>query len=413
VGLKYFPFGDAFEHAFVSEAGLSISWQLSAHWHRGDATVNSIGIPISCKLSLLNYLRSDCPCLAPWHGDCFSIAAARTLKLDWHQPMGKKLTALLFLMSTFGSTHLLALGNDEPVEFHQNGYQINVTIATHPFATYYFDPAVTKPYLFPLRSAKGTVITRSFPMLSDVAGEVHDEPHQRAMYFAHGSINGFDFWGEAAFPKWSNHSARTFGRTVFRKLDQMIGGAESGALRVTFDLVKPDGTTIAEETQAYAFRGDENSRTIDCEFTIHASEGPVEIGDTKEGTFAIRLVKALDSPPGHMVNSAGATGEKEIWGKRADWVDYYGNVSGEDVGIAIFDHPENFRHPTYWHARAYGLLAANPFGVREFTRDRHQDGAYTIPAGGSLILRYRVLIHHGDYREAQVADAYKKYAAEK
>jgi hypothetical protein len=327
--------------------------------------------------------------------------------------MGKKLTALLSLLLTFGPALVLAFGKDEPVELQQNGYQINVLIAGRPFTTYYFDPGVAKPYLFPLRSAKGTVITRSFPMLSDIAGEVLDEPHQRAMYFAHGSINGFDCWGEAAFPKWSNHSARTFGRAVFRKLDQMIGGAESGALRVTFDLVKPNGETIAEETQAYTFLGEENSRTIDCEFTIHASEGAVEFGDTKEGTFAIRLVKALDSPPGHMVDSSGATGEKEIWGKRADWVDYYGNVSGEDVGIAIFDHPENFRHPTYWHARAYGSLAANPFGVREFTRDRHQDGKDTIPPGGSLILRYRVLIHLGDYREAQVADAYKKYAAEK
>jgi hypothetical protein len=375
--------------------------------------MNSIGTPNSCKRFPLNYLRSGCPCLAPWHGDCFLITAARTWKLNWYQPMGKKLTALLSLILTFGPARLFALGNDEPVEFQQNGNQINILIATRPFATYYFDPAVTKPYLFPLRSAKGTVITRSFPMQSDIAGEARDEPHQRAMYFAHGSVDGFDFWGEAAFPKWSNHSSRTFGRTLFRKIDQMTGGPDSGTLRVTFDLVKADGATIAEETQSYIFSGDEHSRTIDCEFTIHASEGPVEIGDTKEGTFAIRLVKTLDSPPGHMVNSTGATGEKEIWGKRADWVDYYGNVSGEDVGIAIFDHPENFRHPTYWHARAYGLLAANPFGVREFTRDRRQDGEYTIPAGGSLILRYRVLIHHGDYREAQVADAYKKYAAEK
>ena len=413
MGLEYFSFGDAIEPAFLSEAGLPISRQLSADWHQGDATVNSNGTPISCKLFPLNYLRSDSPCLTTWHGDCSLAAAGLTSKLDWHQPMRKKLTALLLLMLTFGSTPFLALGSDKPVEFQHNGNQINILIDTRPFATYYFDPAIAKPYLFPLRSAKGTVITRSFPMLGDISGEVRDEPHQRAMYFAHGSINGFDFWGEAAFPKWSNHSARTFGRTLFHTLDQMIGGPESGTLRVTFDLVKPDGTTIAEETQAYTFSGDENSRTMDCEFTIHGSEGAIEFGDTKEGTFAIRLVKDLDSPPGLMVNSAGANGEKEIWGKRADWVDYYGNVSGEDVGIAIFDHPQNFRHPTYWHARAYGLLAANPFGVREFTRDRHQDGAYTIPAGGSLTLRYRVLIHHGDYREAQVADAYKKYAAGK
>jgi Methane oxygenase PmoA len=113
------------------------------------------------------------------------------------------------------------------------------------------------------------------------------------------------------------------------------------------------------------------------------------------------------------VNPAGASDEKGIWDKRADWVDYYGNVAGEVAGIGIFDHPENFGHPTYWHARGYGLFAANPFGLREFTHDRRQNGGYTIPAGGSLSLRYRVLIHHGDYREAQVADAYRNYTAAK
>jgi hypothetical protein len=301
----------------------------------------------------------------------------------------------------------------EPVELQRHGYQIDIAIGGRPFTTFNFDPAVAKPYLFPLQSAQGTVVTRSFPMRGNVAGEDRDEPHQRAMYFAHGSINGFDFWGEAAFPKWSNHSPQTFGRTAFRELDQIDGGSDSGKLRATFDLVKPDGTKIAEEVQSYTFRGDDSSRIVDCEFTIRASEGIVEMGDTKEGTFAIRVAKPLDSPPGHMVNSAGATGEKGIWGKRADWVDYYGKIEGEDVGIAVFDHPDNFRHPTYWHARAYGLLAANPFGVREFTRDRHEDGSYSIPVGESLTLRYRVLIHDGGSQEARLTDAYREYVAEK
>jgi len=102
-----------------------------------------------------------------------------------------------------------------------------------------------------------------------------------------------------------------------------------------------------------------------------------------------------------------------IWGKRAEWVDYSGRVADEDVGIAVFDHPLNLRAPTYWHARAYGLLAANPFGVRPFTGDRRQNGRYAIPAGESLVFRYRVVIHHGDPLQAQVAEAYRRFAAQK
>ena len=317
---------------------------------------------------------------------------------------------LLLLLTALG---VICEAWGEVVELRRGDKQVEVLIDGRPFTTYYFDPAVAKPFLSPLRSAEGTILTRRFPMQTDVPGEDHDEPHQRAMYFAHGDINGLDFWGEAAFAKWSDHAMSKFGRTVFREVNAISGGPQSGMLRVTFDLQAPDGTPIGEETQSYVFRGDDHTRIVDCEFIIRANHGPVRLGDTKEGTLAIRVVKSLDSPPARMVNSRGASGEKEIWGKQAEWVDYYGNVGGEEVGIAIFDHPENLRHPTYWHARAYGLFAANPFGVRTFTHDRHQDGSFTIPSGASMTLRYRVLIHHGDDRQAGVSEAYRQYASQK
>ncbi len=173
------------------------------------------------------------------------------------------------------------------------------------------------------------------------------------------------------------------------------------------------GASLRRKSRRFIFRGDERSRTIDCEFTIRANHGSgVTMGDTKEGTFGIRLRKELNSPPGHMVNSHGAQGEKEIWGKRADWVDYDGVVNGETVGVAVLDSPKSFRHPTYWHARGYGLLAANPFGLREFSRNPDEDGSWTIPDGKSLTFRYRVIIHNGDYKQAGIAEAYQQYAAQ-
>jgi hypothetical protein len=163
------------------------------------------------------------------------------------------------------------------VELKRSGDHIEVLIGGRAFTTYYFGSGVAKPYLFPLCSAEGTVVTRSFPMVTNIPGEDRDEPHQRALYFAHGDINGFDFWGEAAFPKWSRHSVSSFGRTVLRQLDEMHSGPDSGTLVAEFDLMTPEGKAIAAETQSYLFRGDEHSRAIDCEFAIHANQGPVKM----------------------------------------------------------------------------------------------------------------------------------------
>jgi hypothetical protein len=319
---------------------------------------------------------------------------------------------LLFAGAVLAASCAYAAG--ESVQLQREATQINVVIGGKPFTTYYFDPKVAKPYFMPLRSAQGTIITRGFPIGNTVPPEhQHDrnlEPHQRPMYFGHGNVDGIDFWGEAIYPKWSDDTV--FGRTVLAKIEEVKDGPDSGTIRALFHLVGPRGRVIADETQAFVFHGDQQTRMIDCEFTITANHGAdVTMGDSKEGSFAIRVVKELYSPPGHMVNSEGGVGEKEIWGKRANWVDYYGKVGTEEVGVAIFDSPKSFRHPTYWHARGYGLFAVNPFGLREFTGDFNNDGSWTIPQGKSLSLRYRVLIHHGDYKQARVADAYQQYAA--
>jgi hypothetical protein len=302
-----------------------------------------------------------------------------------------------------------------PVEFQPRPDSVQVLVGGKPFTTYYFGTHSPKPYLHPLRSAAGTIVTRGFPMRTDISGESRDHPHHRALFFAHGDINGIDFWGEGQ-PSKQEQTARGVyysseelpkGRTVFRKLEV----AKGATLRATFDLVGPDGKAIGSETQQYTFHGDASTRVIDCAFTLIADQGvPLKLGDTKEGALAIRVVKELEAPHVEMLNSEGGVGEKEIWGKRADWVDYSGVVAGEKLGIAIFDNPLNIKHPTYWHARGYGLFAVNPFGEHDFCHDPKRDGSVTIPAGQSLTLRYRVLIHHGDATEAQVAEAYRRYA---
>jgi len=295
-----------------------------------------------------------------------------------------KLVKAIFGLLGFAALALPGHGQTEAVSFTRQGNAIQVAVGGKPFTIYNFDSKTAKAYLQPLRNAKGVIVTRGFPIGDTIpAGHEHDpslEPHQRGMYFGHGDINGFNFWAEEVFSTYYGngyHSA--FGRMIFRKIEEMRGGPASGTMRATFDLAGPDGKAFAEEIQQFTFSGDTHSRSIDCEFIVRSAPGPVKFGDTKEGTFALRLAPELDAPTGTMVNSEGGGGEAQIWGRRANWVDVDGVIDGQALGVAIFDHPKSFRHPTYWHARGYRLLAANPFGLRDFYHDPHRDGSYTIP----------------------------------
>lgn len=295
--------------------------------------------------------------------------------------------------------------------------KIAVIVDGEPFTTYYFGSDTAKPYLMPLRTASGVIITRGFPIINDVsAGNRNDpsfEPHQRPLFFGHGDLDGLDFWQEEAFDQYyTDHGHQAYGHMALKNVEKADDRSDSASIRARFTLNSPNNRVIAEETQSFTFRGDGQTRIIDCEFVLYATNGPLDIGDTKEGSFAIRLSPELSAPNAHMLNSSGASGEKAIWGKPADWVDYSGTISGNAVGVAIFDSPKSFRHPTTWHARAYGLFAANPFGLREFTRDPNKDGSWTVPEDKSIAFRYRVLIHEGEFGASRLAAAYRQYASQ-
>ena len=142
----------------------------------------------------------------------------------------------------------------------------------------------------------------------------------------------------------------------------------------------------------------------------------MKFGDTKEGTFGLRVPDSMrvDSKKGgQIVNSRGQTGEDACWGQPAEWVDYHGPVDGQTVGIAILNHPGSFRYPARWHVRNYGLFAVNPFAEHEFAKDTSHPVSYTLPQGKVLLLRYRILLHHGDEKQGKVAEAFTDYAKAK
>src|SRR5262249_52378336 len=156
----------------------------------------------------------------------------------------------------------------------------------------------------------------------------------------------------------------------------------------------------------YTLRTDGDDRILDFGITLNAKEGPVKFGDTKEGTFGIRVPTIMDVTSrrgGEIVTNEGLR-DKDAWGKPASWVDYHGPIDGQLVGIAILNHPSSFRFPTRWHVRDYGLFAANPFGLSDFPKTEGSGGEYVLPKGESLKLRYRVILHKGNERDARIAD---------
>lgn len=313
---------------------------------------------------------------------------------------------------------LLALPLFGQVKVARDGDRIVVDVQGKPFtALYIAGTDTTKPYFHPVRAASGTIVTRQYPM-ETIEGETRNEKHQRSLWFAHGDVDGLDFW--------DNEASYTTPNRGFIVLDRVIGlvsGDKTGSIEATFNWVDMKNKPVVKETRKMVFYSDPTLRIIDFDITLQAI-GKVTFNDTKEGTFGLRLAAGLEAPTarnatalpkrtGKMVNSNGQEGEANAWGKRANWIDVSGEVEDEKLGVAIFDHPSNPQHPTYWHARGYGLLAANIFGVRAFENNKTLNGSRTLEAGQTMTFRYRVLVHPGDQQTANVAALYEKYAAAK
>jgi hypothetical protein len=191
----------------------------------------------------------------------------------------------------------------------------------------------------------------------------------------------------------------------------VTSGKDKGTITAQFQWQNRSGEAVLDETRVMTFYDQPNVRTIDVDITLKAVIKAV-FGDSKDGTFGIRLRPILQEDKGnsHIVTADGLEGEKAAWGKPSNWCDYSGIIDGKPVGIAILDNPGNPGHPVRWHVRAYGLFAANPFGLAVFTNNKTQDGSKTLEPGQTLRYRYRVILHEGDVKAANIAGEWVKYA---
>jgi hypothetical protein len=278
----------------------------------------------------------------------------------------------------------------------ENG-RIEFTEGARPITALHYAEQWDKPFLHPLRTPKGQVISRGWPV-DPRPGEQEDHAWHRGIFWGHGDISKHDFWREQGRQKTS---------TLVPKSEPRI---TSTGCAIELDMRIPTGASIGTVQQTYAFRLTEHL-IIDATIAIHADRNqPLIFGDTDDGGFAFRLSDEFRQDRGAvLLNSHGLETTEKIWGKPARWVDYSAVVNGSPCGVAIFDHPSNLRHPTRWHARGYSLCSANPFALRSFTKDKTQDGSYTLEAGKTLQFRYRVLIHEGMGGRAALDKAWTEY----
>lgn len=288
------------------------------------------------------------------------------------------------------------------VELRTTASGVEVTIDGQPFTTYLFDSG-HKPILWPILGPTGKEMTRAWPLRKDNPDEKTDHIHQKSFWFDHGDVNGVDFWAE---------TAKVQGRQVHTGVLRAESGP-IGTLVTTTDWLDPEGKCLVRDVRTMRFGGDRDRRWIDFDVTVTAVADQVTFGDTKEGSFGLRIAESMRvdrKTGGRIITSEGLENEK-AWGQPAAWVDYHGPVGNETLGIAILNHPSSFRYPTHWHVRTYGLFAANPFGLHDFTAGK-QRGEHAMKKGDAFTLRYRVIFHRGDEKQGKIAEAFAAYAKE-
>jgi hypothetical protein len=290
------------------------------------------------------------------------------------------------------------------VELTEGDHKIDVIIDGKLFTSYRYDEQLTKPILFPVYTPSHAAVNRGYP-LEKAEGETTDHPHHTGIFMTYDKVNDEGFWNNTQAPPQIKHI----------KVVKMQGGAGSGRLSTIMHWVGKSGQVLLEENRTMVFTAEPNEYAIDFNIDLAAKDIKVVLGDTKEGMFAIRTAEWLkeEGGTGTYLSSNGDQKEENVWGKKAKWMRLQGQKDGKPIGIAIFNHPTSVNYPTYWHARAYGLFAANPLGQYDFEKKKNPETArktsITLEPGQKIHLRFLMVIYEGDRTKEQLEKQFESF----
>lgn len=285
-------------------------------------------------------------------------------------------------------------GENTRLELKEDGEQTVFFFGSQMVMSCRHSKELSKPFIYPLNGPEGTPLTWNSP---------HDHVHHRSFWTAHGMVNGEDLWLEGL----------DRGKIVVINISRQAGYVFS-EIKLKLAWQGSSGKKLVDEDRVIRLWNiPDRQWLIDYSTFLTANYGDVLFGDTKEaGMISIRVRESMEVENGGRIeNSWGGINEAETWGRKANWCDYSGPVDGFWQGIAIFDHPSNPRHPSYWHVRDYGLMTANVFGVTEFNGSAYEKGGLLLRNGDTLGFRYRIYVHNGDAQAGRVSEKYLDYVA--
>ncbi len=329
-------------------------------------------------------------------GQCETSADGKTVTISWILDSLKAGAQKKYTLSAEGSESSGVTLN------HVEGDHIDVNIRGKLFTSYRYSDELLQPYLMPVIGPFGHTVTRDE---TSPEGHKHDHIHHRSIWVSYGEVNEHDFWGEGD----------RSGIQAHKSFEKVAEGPVFAEIFANNEWITRDRSQkVVDESRDMKFYNlPASQRIIDVTVKFTAAHGDVFFGDTKEaGLISVRLYPTMTvSPPGtgKIENAIGGVGESETWGKMAQWCDYSGIVDDNKVGVAVFDWPKNFRYPTYWHVRNYGLMTANIFGRGTFEGDPSMDGSWTLKDGEKLSLSFRIYVHAGDATDGKVGEKYHDF----
>lgn len=309
--------------------------------------------------------------------------------------------------------------------------QVDILYNGKLLTAYCYYDSIFKPFLFPVNTLDGITVTRGYP-ITPVAGERTDHPHHTGIWMNYESVNGLDFWNNStAIP---GDRRDHYGTIRHEQVIDQQTSKSNATLTVSSNWQRPDGHILLKEITTYQFSVKNDVFIIDRNSTLTATDLQVDFKDVKDGFLAIRVARELEMPSkepgvfvdvhgnetkvpvdnngvtGMYINDKGVRGDS-VWSTKGRWTMLTGHKAGKDITIGIIDHPKNIGYPTYWHARGYGLFAANPLGRKVFSKGTEELN-YSLKPGASVNLNYRVIVRSGKATQAadmdKLADDFSK-----